>query len=96
MTTLNGVAAAALSLDQLPSHQWATVLDVQRPDHVDDRDLALRLTEIGFVPGEAVCIVATGVPGREPLAVRLGHTTFALRRHEAALIRVVPGASNHG
>ena len=96
MTTLNGVAAAALSLDQLPSHQWATVLDVQRPDEAEDRELALRLTEIGFVPGEAVRVVATGVPGREPLAVRLGHTTFALRRHEAALIRVVPGASSHG
>lgn len=96
MTTLNGVAAAALSLDQLPSHQWATVLDVQRPDDAEDRELALRLTEIGFVPGEAVRIVASGVPGREPLAVRLGHTTFALRRHEAALIRVVPGASSHG
>ncbi|HYP70873.1 MAG TPA: FeoA family protein [Variovorax sp.] len=96
MTTLNGVAAAALSLDQLPSHQWATVLDVQRPDAVEDRELALRLIEIGFVPGEAVRIVASGVPGREPLAVRLGHTTFALRRHEAALIHVVPGAEHHG
>jgi len=96
VTTLNGVAAAALSLDQLPSHQWATVLDVQRPDAVEDRELALRLIEIGFVPGEAVRIVASGVPGREPLAVRLGHTTFALRRHEAALIHVVPGAEHHG
>ena len=96
MTTLNGVAAAALSLDQLPSHQWATVLDVARPADAEDRELALRLTEIGFVPGEAVRIVASGVPGREPLAVRLGHTTFALRRHEAALIRVVPGAASHG
>ena len=96
MTTLNGVAAAALSLDQLPSHQWATVLDVQRPDALEDRELALRLIEIGFVPGEAVRVVASGVPGREPLAVRLGHTTFALRRHEAALIRVVPGAEHHG
>ena len=96
MTTLNGVAAAAMSLDQLPSHQWATVLDVHRPDDAEDRELALRLTEIGFVPGEAVRVVATGVPGREPLAVRLGHTTFALRRHEAALVRVVPGASTHG
>jgi len=96
VSTLNGVAAAALSLDQLPSHQWATVLDVARPADAEDRDLALRLTEIGFVPGEAVRIVASGVPGREPLAVRLGHTTFALRRHEAALIRVVPGAAGHG
>ena len=85
-----------MSLDQFPSHQWATVLDVQRPEVAEDRELALRLIEIGFVPGEAVRIVASGVPGREPLAVRLGHTTFALRRHEAALIRVVPGAEHHG
>ena len=93
---MNGAATAAISLDQLPSHQWATVLDVSRPAEAEGRDLALRLTEIGFVPGEAVRIVASGVPGREPLAVRLGHTTFALRRHEAALVRVLPGAAKHG
>lgn len=68
------------------------MLDVVRPDDADDRELVLRLTEIGFVPGEAVRIVASGIPGREPLAVRLGHTTFALRRHEAALIHVTPGS----
>lgn len=89
-------ASAALRLDQLPNNQWATVLDVVRPDDADDRELVLRLTEIGFVPGEAVRIVASGIPGREPLAVRLGHTTFALRRHEAALIHVTPGAAHHG
>ena len=96
MTTTTGAAAAAISLDRLPNHQWATVLDVLRPTDTEGRELVLRLTEIGFVPGEAVRIVATGVPGREPLAVRLGHTTFALRRHEAALVRVTPGAAGHG
>lgn len=89
-------ASAPLRLDQLPTHQWATVLDVARPEGADDRELVLRLTEIGFVPGEAVRIVASGVPGREPIAVRLGHTTFALRRHEASLIHVTPGAPDHG
>lgn len=88
--------ATALRLDQLPSHQWATVVDVAHPNGHDDPELALRLTEIGFVPGEAVRIIASGVPGREPLAVRLGHTTFALRRHEAAFVRVTPGAAHHG
>jgi ferrous iron transport protein A len=96
MSNVTGVASAAIGLHQLPKRQWATVLDVVRPETPEDRDLALRLTEIGFVPGEAVCIVASGVPGREPLAVRLGHTTFALRRHEAALIHVIPGAIGHG
>ncbi|MDR2154699.1 MAG: ferrous iron transport protein A [Burkholderiaceae bacterium] len=92
MTPSTVAAPAAISLHQLPSHRWATVLDVERPDAPEDRELALRLVEIGFVPGEAVRIVASGVPGREPLAVRLGHTTFALRRREAALIRVAPEA----
>ena len=93
---MTGAASAAISLDQLPKLQWATVLDVLRPDEKEGRELVLRLTEIGFIPGEAVRIVATGVPGREPLAVRLGHTTFALRRHEASLIRVTPGAVGRG
>jgi ferrous iron transport protein A len=100
-TTIAAASAAAspsgaVSLDKLPSHRWATVLDLLRPTGAEDRELVLRLTEIGFVPGEAVRIVASGVPGREPLAVRLGHTTFALRRHEAAFIRVMPGAEHHG
>ena len=89
-------SAASIRLDQLPSHRWATVVDVVRPVDAEGQELALRLTEIGFVPGEAVRIVASGVPGREPLAVRLGHTTFALRRHEASFVHVTPGALNHG
>ncbi len=91
-----GAAAATLSLDLLPINEWATVLDVLRPEAAQDRELVLRLTEIGFVPGEAVRIVATGMPGADPLAVRLGHTTFALRRHEAAFVHVTRGASRHG
>lgn len=99
-TTLTAEAVAqegsAVSLDQLALNEWATVLDVRRPSAVEDHDLVMRLTEIGFVPGEAVRIVASGAPGREPIAVRLGHTTFALRRHEASFIRVTLGANNHG
>ncbi len=48
----------------------------------------LRLVELGFVPGETVRVVAKAFPGGHPLAVRLGNTTFALRRHEAELIHV--------
>jgi ferrous iron transport protein A len=84
------VADAALTLDRLPDRQWATVLDVARLAGQEERQLALRLTEIGFVPGEPVRILARGVPGNDPLAVRVGQTTFALRRHEAALVQVTP------
>jgi len=47
-----------------------------------------RLVELGFVPGEVVRVIAKAFPGGHPIAVRLGNTTFALRRHEATLIQM--------
>jgi ferrous iron transport protein A len=79
---------AGLRLDQLPRHTPATVLDVARDGSAEDQELALRLVEIGFLPGETVRVIAHGSPGGEPLAVRVGTSTFALRRHEAALVSV--------
>ncbi|TXH22182.1 MAG: ferrous iron transport protein A [Elusimicrobia bacterium] len=55
-----------------------------------DRDLALRLFEIGFIDGERVRVVARGYPGGEPIAVRVGNTMFALRRFEAEQVCVTP------
>ena len=52
------------------------------------RELALRLLEIGFMAGERVRVIAHGHPGREPIAVRVGGTTFALRRFEAEQVLV--------
>ncbi len=49
-----------------------------------------RLAELGFLPGEAVRIVARGLMARAPIAVRIGTGTFALRLFEAACIRVRP------
>ena len=77
-----------MTLDQWPSHVPARVRDVARPASPEARELVLRLTEIGFVPGEVIHIIATGPFGREPMAVRLGHTTFALRQSEARLVEV--------
>lgn len=79
-----------LPLDLLPERRWATVCDVTIPATGVDHELVLRLVELGFVPGERVRIVAEGIGGREPMAVRVGHTTFALRRHEASFIIVEP------
>jgi Fe2+ transport system protein FeoA len=50
--------------------------------------IARRLLELGFVPGAALEVVATMWPGDDPLAVRIGGSTFALRRHEARAVRV--------
>lgn len=58
----------------------------------DGEALLRRLADLGFVPGEYVRVVARGAIGGEPLAVRVGRSTFALRRHEAACIQVLPRA----
>ena len=49
-----------------------------------------RLLELGFVPGESVEVVEEIWPGGDPMAVRLGNTTFALRRREASAVIVEP------
>ena len=46
------------------------------------------LEEIGFIPGERVTLMARGMPGGDPLMVRVGDSTFALRRAEAACVQV--------
>lgn len=58
-----------------------------------DRELALRLFEIGFIEGETVRVVARGYPGGEPVAVRVGNTLFALRRFEAEQVLVTPSCA---
>lgn len=79
-----------VSLASLRKGQSARVLEVRLPrgNHGHDLNLVLRLLEIGFVPGELVRVVALGPGGNEPIAVRIGGTLFALRRHEAEHIVV--------
>ena len=83
-------AASALefSLCDLQRNTPAVISQILTPDDPEQQHLVLRLIEIGFLPGEQVRVVAHGHPGHEPIAVRLGHTTFALRRFEADFIRV--------
>ncbi|MBK6473812.1 MAG: ferrous iron transport protein A [Flavobacteriales bacterium] len=85
---MNAPSITAIRLNELPAYRWANVVEVIMPTTDVDRDLVLRLVELGFVPEERVRVVATGAAGYEPLAVRLGGTTFALRRHEASFILV--------
>ena len=47
-----------------------------------------RLLELGFVPGETVEVVEEVWPGGDPMAIRIGNTTFALRRREARAVIV--------
>lgn len=79
---------AVVPLSSLKTGEGATVVALQPPRGPQDHDLLLRLTEIGFLPGERLRVIARALPGGEPIAVRLGHATFALRRFEAALVGV--------
>ncbi len=78
--------ARALPLDQQPLGRAATVERVTAPAHAPE--WAERLADLGFLPGERVMVTARGRPGGDPLAVRIGTSTFALRRAEAACILV--------
>ncbi len=68
----------------------ARVVAVSTSDAGGSPELGRRLAELGFLPGEKLRIVARGFMGREPIAVRIGTSTFALRFFEAACIRVSP------
>lgn len=58
-------------------------------DRIDADDLlARRLLEIGFFPGASVELVAAMWPAQDPLAVRVGGATFALRRQEAERVKL--------
>ncbi len=81
-------SAPGARLDTLARDVPATVTALLPAQSAAERDLVLRLMEIGFLPGEPVRVVARSLPGGDPIAVRVGQATFALRRHEAALVQV--------
>jgi ferrous iron transport protein A len=77
------------NLAQLRKGDCATVTGMAA-GHEHVGGLRLRLMELGFVPGEQVRVLAESFPGRDPMAIRVGNSTFALRRHEARWIEVRP------
>lgn len=78
-------------LTELPWRTPAIVESVE--DHGPQDTIARRLRELGFVSGEEVEVVAKGPLGAEPLLVQVGFTRFALRRSEAARVRLRNGAA---
>jgi ferrous iron transport protein A len=74
------------ALDALPLHQPQVIAAVRAPG--DMPEWARWLEEIGFLPGESVTVVARARPGGDPMVVRIGMSTFALRRAEAACVDV--------
>jgi len=80
---------ASVPLSSLATGRSGTVSKLRVPAAGADEPLVRRLAEIGFLPGEAVRVMARA-PGREPIAVRVGRSTFALRHFEAAFVEVEP------
>jgi len=78
-----------VTLNDLPRRNPAIVESVD--DITPNDNIARRLRELGFVAGEQVEVVAEGPLGGEPLLVQVGFTRFALRRSEAARVRLHAG-----
>jgi ferrous iron transport protein A len=84
------VACASQALSDLAKGQSARVVGVVPSTPDVPADLTRRLADLGFLPGERVHVLARGPLGGEPVAVRVGTATFALRRLEADCIRIAP------
>jgi ferrous iron transport protein A len=77
-----------LCLHQLAVGERATVAGVVSASPEIDAVALRRLGELGFLPGEPVQLLRRGPGGREPLAILIGETMFALRLLEAQCIEV--------
>ena len=77
-----------LRLSELPAGVDAVVQAVNRGSTLCDDATVHRLGELGFIPGEPVRVLRRGPGGREPVAVLVGDTLFALRLAEASCIEV--------
>jgi ferrous iron transport protein A len=77
-------------LSSLAAGARATVARVVAASPEVDAVTLRRLGELGFLPGEPVRLLRRGPGGREPLAVLIGETMFALRLLEAQCIEVTP------
>jgi ferrous iron transport protein A len=80
-----------LLLSDLADGAHATVVRVKAQGPDLDASQLRRLGELGFLPGEPVQVLQRGPGGREPLAVVVGDTLFALRLLEARSIEVALG-----
>lgn len=84
------MSTPTMLLPDLPDGAHATVEGVVAASAEVDAVTLRRLGELGFIPGEPLQLLRRGPGGREPLAVLIGETMFALRLLEAQCIEVRP------
>jgi ferrous iron transport protein A len=77
-----------ISLDQLKLGTKARVSSIAW-DGLDEGE-ACRLRNFGFDEGVTVEPLHLGPFGRDPIAIRVGRMTVAIRRRHAGAIRVIP------
>jgi ferrous iron transport protein A len=76
------------SVDQMAVNSRATVLSLIEPAGAESKlGVVGRLVELGFLQGETATVLRRGPGGREPIAVQIGETVFALRSIEASCIQ---------
>ena len=51
-------------------------------------EIAVHLQQLGFLPGEQIVVQRRARPGNDPIVVRVGTSTFALRKLEASCVVV--------
>ena len=77
-------------LSDLPNGTHACVTGLRAGGGAVQEATVRRLGELGCIAGEPVHMLRRGPGGREPLAVQIGDTQFALRLFEAQCIEVEP------
>ena len=82
--------ASAIALTDLANGQRGVIVRVQATRPPANEATVQRLGELGFLPGEPVRLMRRGPGGREPIAVQVGDTLFALRHAEACCVEVEP------
>ena len=82
--------AQTRTLDQLRKGEQAVVVSVEASAAFGTLDALVtrRLWELGFLAGTQISVVGFGLLSRDPIAVKIGGTKFALRRAEAQKVRV--------
>ena len=87
----------AMRLDECQKGAHVRIVDLQQQPlfGAQDERVSLRLKELGFLPGARLKIIGFGLLGSDPLAVQVNGTKFALRRAEAAKVRVELISGSH-
>lgn len=77
------------TLDQAQENVTFRILAIKEETSMTDSiEKSRQLHELGFIKGEQVVLLRRTQPGSDPLVVRIGSSTFALRKAEASCIEI--------